>query len=99
MKTWHASSLRLVFKFVLVVTAVIASAQSRIALVGSGSNLPSPVFAIWIDQFNKLDPGIQVRYLALGTKRAFIKSAPEPAILGRVKYPLPSSFPIPTRMH
>lgn len=70
MKTCFASGLRLVFKFFLLITAITASAQSRITLVGSGSNLPSPVFAIWIDQFNKLDPGIQVRYLALGTEES-----------------------------
>jgi phosphate transport system substrate-binding protein len=44
-----------------------ALAQQRVALVGSGSNVPSPLYAVWIDDFNRKDPGVQVRYLPLGT--------------------------------
>ncbi|HXW89145.1 MAG TPA: phosphate ABC transporter substrate-binding protein PstS [Terriglobales bacterium] len=47
--------------------ATLTLAQQRIALVGSGSNVPSPLYAVWIDDFNKKDPGVQVRYLPLGT--------------------------------
>ena len=49
----------------LAVTSAVA--QDTISLVGSGSNVPSPLYAVWIDDFNKKDPKIQVRYLPLGT--------------------------------
>jgi phosphate transport system substrate-binding protein len=44
-----------------------ALAQDTIDLVGSGSNVPSPLYTAWVDDFNKKDPKIQVRYLPLGT--------------------------------
>jgi len=44
-----------------------ALAQDTIDLVGSGSNVPSPLYTAWIDNFNKKDPKIQVHYLPLGT--------------------------------
>ena len=44
-----------------------ALAQDTIDLVGSGSNVPSPLYTAWIDDFNKKDPKIQVHYLPLGT--------------------------------
>jgi phosphate transport system substrate-binding protein len=44
-----------------------ALAQDTIDLVGSGSNVPSPLYNAWVDDFNKKDPKIQVRYLPLGT--------------------------------
>jgi len=44
-----------------------ALAQGTIDLVGSGSNVPSPLYTVWVDDFNKKDPKIQVHYLPLGT--------------------------------
>jgi len=44
-----------------------AVGQNAIALVGSGSNLPTPLYTTWIEEYNKLNPGIQVRYLSTGT--------------------------------
>jgi phosphate transport system substrate-binding protein len=44
-----------------------ADCQNVIALVGSGSNLPTPLYTYWIEEYNKLNPGIQVRYLSTGT--------------------------------
>lgn len=41
--------------------------QNIIALVGSGSNLPTPLYSHWVDEYNKLAPGVQVRYLSTGT--------------------------------
>jgi phosphate transport system substrate-binding protein len=50
-----------------LVAVTPAVAQNAVSLVGSGSNVPSPLYAIWIDDFNKKDPRVQVRYLPLGT--------------------------------
>ncbi len=50
-----------------LVFATSALAQQRISLVGSGSNVPSPLYSVWIEDFNKKNPQIQVRYLPLGT--------------------------------
>jgi phosphate transport system substrate-binding protein len=43
------------------------SAQSSISIVGSGSNVPTPLYAVWTDEFNKKDSKIQVRYLSMST--------------------------------
>lgn len=41
--------------------------QNIIALVGSGSNLPTPLYSHWVDEYNKLNSTVQVRYLSTGT--------------------------------
>ena len=42
------------------------AAQQAISLVGSGSSVPSPLYSAWAEQYGKLKPGVQVRYLQLG---------------------------------
>lgn len=42
-------------------------AQNRVSIVGSGSNVPSHLYAAWIDEFNKKNANIQVRYLSMST--------------------------------
>jgi phosphate transport system substrate-binding protein len=44
-----------------------ANCQNVIALVGSGSNLPTPLYSQWVEEYNKLNPKVQVRYLSTGT--------------------------------
>ena len=44
-----------------------AQAQSTISIVGSGSNVPTPLYSVWTDEFNKKDSKIQVRYLSMST--------------------------------
>ncbi|HKI12518.1 MAG TPA: phosphate ABC transporter substrate-binding protein PstS [Candidatus Acidoferrum sp.] len=44
-----------------------ADCQNVIAIVGSGSNLPTPLYSHWIEEYNKLSPTVQVRYLSTGT--------------------------------
>jgi len=44
-----------------------ASAQQRLILVGSGSTVPSPLYASWADAYNAHSRKIQMRYLAMGT--------------------------------
>jgi phosphate transport system substrate-binding protein len=45
-------------------------AQNAISLAGSGSNVPSPLYAAWTEQYEKLKPGVRVRYLPLGTSES-----------------------------
>lgn len=45
-------------------------AQDAIMLVGSGSTVPSPLYAKWADEFNKRNPRVQVRYLPIGTSES-----------------------------
>jgi phosphate transport system substrate-binding protein len=44
-----------------------ATAQDKIVLVGSGSNLPLHLYEAWTREFDSRNPGTQVRYLPLGT--------------------------------
>ena len=44
-----------------------AGAQEKIALVGSGSNVPSPLYAVWSDAFNKANATVSVRYVSMST--------------------------------
>ena len=47
--------------------SAVSYSQNIIALVGSGSNLPTPLYSHWVDEYNKLNPTVQVRYLSTGT--------------------------------
>ena len=47
--------------------SAVSYSQNIIALVGSGSNLPTPLYSHWVDEYNKLNPSVQVRYLSTGT--------------------------------
>lgn len=54
----------------IVLTSVltqVASGQDRITLVGSGSNLPRPLYDAWAAAFNQRNAKIQVQYLSIGT--------------------------------
>ena len=42
-------------------------AQEKISLVGSGSNVPSSLYAAWSTQFNGKNAAVQVRYLSMST--------------------------------
>ena len=44
----------------------LAKAQS-VVLVGSGSSVPGPLYEKWGQEYDKRNPGIQMRYLAVGT--------------------------------
>lgn len=44
-----------------------ADSQNVIALVGSGSNLPTPLYTHWAEEFNKINPRMQIRYMSTGT--------------------------------
>jgi phosphate transport system substrate-binding protein len=57
----------LAFALSVGISGLIAEGQDRIVLVGSGSNVPAPLFDSWSQQFNKRNPQTQLRYLAIGT--------------------------------
>jgi len=42
-------------------------AQEAIVLVGSGSSVPAPLYNKWAQEYNKRTPGIQMKYVPLGT--------------------------------
>jgi phosphate transport system substrate-binding protein len=42
-------------------------AQSAVTLVSTGSSLPEPLYLAWGDEYHKLHPDVQVRYLPEGT--------------------------------
>src|ERR1700740_3467896 len=44
-----------------------AISQNAIVLVGSGSSVPAPLYNRWAPGYGKLSPGIQMRYLPVGT--------------------------------
>ena len=44
-----------------------AVSQNAIVLVGSGSSVPAPLYNRWAQEYGKLSPGIQMRYLPVGT--------------------------------
>jgi phosphate transport system substrate-binding protein len=46
-----------------------AKCQTTIAVVGSGSNLPTPLYSHWTEEYNKLNSKVQVRYLSTGTMK------------------------------
>ncbi len=45
-------------------------AQQTIALVGSGSSVPSPLYAAWTEQYGQLKQNVRVSYLQLGTSES-----------------------------
>jgi phosphate transport system substrate-binding protein len=53
----------------LFICNIPAKGQNNIALVGSGSNLPTPLYTYWNEEYNKLNPNVQVRYLSTGTMK------------------------------
>jgi phosphate transport system substrate-binding protein len=57
----------LTLPLVMICFSLPAVCQNIIALVGSGSNVPTPLYSHWIEEYNKLSPKVQVRYLSTGT--------------------------------
>ncbi len=44
-------------------------AQEAVVLVGSGSSVPAPLYDKWAQEYNKRNPGIQMKYVPLGTNQ------------------------------
>ncbi|MDP9159504.1 MAG: phosphate ABC transporter substrate-binding protein PstS [Acidobacteriota bacterium] len=45
-------------------------AQTQMVLVTTGSTMPEPLYVLWGDEYHKLHPETQVRYLAVGTRES-----------------------------
>ena len=43
------------------------SGQETVVLVGTGSSVPAPLYTKWAEEYNKRNPALKMRYLALGT--------------------------------
>jgi phosphate transport system substrate-binding protein len=53
--------------FVIGLGHLLGSAQEAIVLVGSGSSVPAPLYNKWAQEYNKRTPGIQMKYVPIGT--------------------------------
>jgi len=62
------ASLCLAAIVIVPLPATLLLAQTRVSIDGTVSNVPYHlIFGAWIDEFNRKNPNIQVRYLPLGT--------------------------------
>jgi phosphate transport system substrate-binding protein len=60
----------LVWAFVVSPCPPRCSAQNNVVLVGSGSTVPAPLYNKWVEEYNKRNPALQLRYLPLGTSES-----------------------------
>jgi phosphate transport system substrate-binding protein len=56
--------------FVVGLALPVCVAQPSIILVGSGSTVPLPLYAKWVEQYNRRNPKVQMRYLPIGTSES-----------------------------
>jgi phosphate transport system substrate-binding protein len=56
-----------VFVLLLGLCGVLAKAQTAVVLVGSGSSVPAPLYNRWAQEYDKVNPNLQLRYLPSGT--------------------------------
>jgi len=45
-------------------------AQTQMVLVTTGSTMPEALYVLWGDEYHKVHPETQVRYLAVGTSES-----------------------------
>jgi len=55
------------FAIAVCLSKPILNAQQSVVLVGAGSSVPAPLYAKWAEQYNRHNPNVQIRYVALGT--------------------------------
>jgi hypothetical protein len=53
--------------FVIGLCHPLGFAQEAVVLVGSGSSVPAPLYNKWTQEYNKRNPGIQMKYVPMGT--------------------------------
>src|SRR6266403_3402236 len=51
----------------LTILSAGSLAQTQMVLVTTGSTMPEPLYMLWGDEYHKLHPETQLRYLAVGT--------------------------------
>jgi phosphate transport system substrate-binding protein len=66
-------------------------AQDTLVLVGSGSSVPAPLYNKWVTEYNKRNPGIQMRYLPIGTSEGIKQIAKGSGDFGAGEVQLTSS--------
>ena len=54
----------------LTILSADALAQTQMVLVTTGSTMPAPLYMLWGDEYHKLHPETQLRYLAVGTSES-----------------------------
>ena len=52
--------------FVIGLRHPLGFAQEAVVLVGSGSSVPAPLYNKWAQEYNKRNPGIQMKYVPMG---------------------------------
>lgn len=65
-------------------------AQEGITLVGSGGSSPLPVFHSWREEYNRLQPRVQMDYIVLGTKESIAQISKGVGDFGAGDTPLPA---------
>ena len=76
--------------FVIVVSFLqpVSFAQQIVVLVGSGSSVPAPLYTKWAEQYNRRDPKVQIRYVALGTSEGLAQISHGSGEFGAGEVPL-----------
>ena len=54
----------------LIIIFPDALAQTQMVLVATGSTMPAPLYVLWGDEYHKLHPETELRYLAVGTNES-----------------------------
>jgi len=57
----------LALTIVLAVCHPLGLAQDAVVVVGSGSSVPAPLYTKWGQEYNRRNPGTQMRYVPIGT--------------------------------
>lgn len=53
-----------------ICSSLYSYSQGTLSLVGAGSNVPSPLYADWTEEYKKRNPTVEVRYLSTGTMQS-----------------------------
>ena len=73
MKNWAAFAFSLttiLLAFSLAILSPGSVAQTQIVLVTTGSTMPEPLYVLWGDEYHKLHPETQLRYLPIGSSES-----------------------------
>lgn len=54
----------------LTILCSLGFSQSPVVLVATGSTMPEPLYMLWGDEYRKLHPQIDIRYLPIGTSES-----------------------------
>jgi len=72
--TFSLTALRLAISLTILSLSVSVSvdglAQTQMVLVTTGSTMPEPLYVLWGDEYHKLHPETQIRYVAVGTSES-----------------------------